>query len=123
MDHSEIQTYTPQSLPVVPPGMTVAYTAQGVPVYVPQGGQAPAPVVVQMPTAPVPAWLRNALLAAVGLLILATPLTVILVVAGPAIAATGQGIAYGGIGIAVSVVAVAAAIKSLRETPKTSKKK
>ncbi|MEU8437819.1 hypothetical protein AB0F18_33975 [Streptomyces sp. NPDC029216] len=109
--------YTPQYLPAaVPPGMTVGYTPQGQPVYIPANGQ--APVVVQMPTQPVPAWLRNGLLFAVGLLILCTPATVLLVVAAPAVAAMGQAIAYGGIGIGIGVIGVAAAIKALRETPR-----
>ncbi|WP_138899237.1 hypothetical protein [Streptomyces chryseus] len=110
--------YIPQQhIPAaVPPGMTVGYTAQGQPVYLPASG--PAPVVVQMPSAPVPAWLRNALIAAVGLLILCTPATVLLVVAAPAIAAMGQAIAYGGIGIGIGVIGVAAAIKELRVTPR-----
>lgn len=120
MQNPEIQHYSPQPI-AIPPGMTVAYTPQGQPVYIPQTPQ--APVVVQMPTQPVPAWLRNGLLFAVGLLILSTPATVLLVVAAPAIAATGQAVAYGGIGIGIGVVGVAAAIKSLRETPRLPKKK
>ncbi len=124
MNHSEIQPYasaapmppaSPAPLPAVPPGMTVAYTAQGQPVYV-QQAQAPQ-IVVQMPSTPIPPWLRNALLASVGLLILCTPATVLLVVAAPALMATGQALAYGGIGIGIAVIGVAAAIKSLRETP------
>ncbi|MFG3216066.1 hypothetical protein [Streptomyces tendae] len=121
MNNQEIQHYAPQPLPVVPPGMTVAYTPQGQPVYIPQTQQ--PPVVVQMPTQPIPAWLRNGLIASVGLLILCTPATVLLVVAAPAIAATGQAVAYGGIGIGIGVIGVAAAIKSLRETPRPAKKK
>lgn len=117
----EPQPYTPQPLPVIPPNMTVAYTAQGVPVYVPQQ-PAPAPVVVQMPNQPLPAWLRNFLVAAVGLLILCTPATVLLVVAVPAIEAIGQSLAWGGVGIGIAVIGVAAAIKALRETPKPPKK-
>jgi hypothetical protein len=118
---SEIQPYQPQPLPAIPPGVTVAYTPQGQPVYIPQTAQ--PPVVVQLPTQPVPAWIRNALLLAVGLLILCTPATVLLVVAAPAVAAMGQALAYGGIGIGVGVIGVAAAIKALRETPAPPKKK
>ncbi|MDK1477018.1 hypothetical protein QNO07_27100 [Streptomyces sp. 549] len=118
---NEIQHYSPQPLPVVPPGMTVAYTAQGQPVYIPQTQQ--PSVVVQMPSQPVPAWLRNGLIAAVGLLILCTPATVLLVVAAPAVVAMGQGLAYSGIGVGIGVIGVAAAIKSLRETPRPAKKK
>ncbi|WP_326813306.1 hypothetical protein [Streptomyces scopuliridis] len=117
---SEIQPYTPQPL-AVPPGMAVAYTPQGEPVYIPQTAQ--PPVIVQMPTQPVPAWIRNGLLLAVGLLILCTPATVLLVVAAPAVAAMGQAIAYGGIGIGIGVIGVAAGIKALRETPRPPKKK
>lgn len=121
MDNQQIQPYTPEPLPAVPPGMAVAYTSQGQPVYVPQTPQ--QPIVVQMPTQPVPAWLRNGLLFSVGLLILCTPATVLLVVAAPAIAATGQAVAYGGLGIGAGVIGIAAAIKSLRETPRPPKKK
>ncbi|MEW1804696.1 hypothetical protein AB0428_33360 [Streptomyces virginiae] len=110
--------YIPQQLPAaVPPGVTIGYTPQGQPVYIPQTAQ--APVVVQMPTQPIPAWLRNGLIAAVGLVILCTPATVLLVVAAPAIAAMGQAIAYGGIGIGIGVIGVAAAIKELRVTPRS----
>ncbi|MFJ8677720.1 hypothetical protein [Streptomyces sp. NPDC093589] len=120
---TEIQHYASQPLPAVPPGMTVAYTAQGQPVYVHQQ-QPQQPVIVQMPATsqPVPAWLRNGLLLAVGLLILCTPATVLLVVAAPAVAATGQAVAYGGIGIGIGVIGVAAAIRTLRETPRQAKK-
>ncbi|MGW1931124.1 hypothetical protein [Streptomyces sp. NPDC001919] len=114
------QPYSPTPLPQVPPGMTVAYTAEGQPVYIP--AQAPQqPVIVQMPTQPIPAWLRNGLIAAVGLVILCTPATVLLVVAAPAVAAMGQAVAYGGIGIGIGVIGVAAGIKALRETPKPAK--
>jgi hypothetical protein len=116
---SNLQHYTPQPLPVIPPGVSVAYTAQGQPVYLPQAAQ--APVVVQMPTQPIPAWLRNGLLMAVGLLILCTPATVLLVVAAPALEATGEAVGYCGIGVAVGVIGVAAGIKALRETPKQPK--
>ncbi|MGW6708084.1 hypothetical protein ACWGDE_24770 [Streptomyces sp. NPDC054956] len=109
--------YTSGPFPAIPPGVTVGYTPQGQPVYLPQTG-AQAPIVVQMPTQPVPAWIRNGLLVAVGLLILCTPATVLLVVAAPAIAAMGQAIAYGGIGIGIAVIGVAAAIKELRVTPR-----
>lgn len=121
---SEIQpyTHTPQPVPVqqhvpaaIPPGVTVGYTPQGQPVYVQTQQQ---PVVVQMPSQPIPAWLRNGLLFAVGLLILCTPATVLLVAAAPAIAATGQAVAYGGLGIGAGVIGVAAGIKALRETPR-----
>lgn len=122
MTTHEMQPYSPQPQPVIPPGMTVAYTPQGQPVYVPQTGQQP-PVIVQMPTSPIPSWLRNAVLAAVGLLILCTPATVLLVVAAPAVAAMGQALAYGGIGIGVGVIGVAAGIKALRETPRPPKPK
>ncbi|WP_435060322.1 hypothetical protein [Streptomyces sp. bgisy060] len=115
----DIQPYVPQPLPSIPPGVTVAYTAEGQPVYVP--AQGPQPVIVQMPTQPIPAWLRNGLLVAVGLVILCTPATVLLVVAAPAVAAMGQAVAYGGIGIGVGVIGVAAGIKALRETPKPAK--
>ncbi|MFI7360315.1 hypothetical protein ACIBTP_41220 [Streptomyces avidinii] len=114
---NEIQHVAPQPLPVIPPGMTVGYTAQGQPVYIP-AATAPAPVIVQMPTQPIPAWLRNGLIAAVGLVILCTPATVLLVVAAPAVAAMGQALAYGGIGIGIGVIGVAAGIKALRETPR-----
>ncbi|MFF5914301.1 hypothetical protein ACFY8R_11680 [Micrococcus luteus] len=119
--NQEIQHYTPQPLPAVPPGMTIGYTAEGQPVYVP--ATAPAPVIVQMPSQPIPSWLRNGLIAAVGLVILCTPATVILIAAAPAIAAMGQALAYGGIGIGIGVIGVAAAIKSLRETPRPAKPK
>lgn len=119
-DYSQIQPYSPQPIEV-PAGMTVGYTAQGQPVYLPAAG-AQAPIVVQMPTAPVPAWIRNGLLVAVGLLILCTPATVLLVVAAPAIAAMGQAIAYGGIGIGIGVIGVAAAIKELRVTPRAPRR-
>ena len=75
-----------------------------------------------MPSKPVPDWLRNLLVFAVGLLILCTPATVLLVVAAPAVMALGQGIAYSGIGIGIGVIGVAAAIKALRETPRAKKK-
>lgn len=121
MNDYEIQPYSPQPLPAqIPPGVTVAYTPQGQPVYVPQSAQ--PPVVVQMPSKPVPDWLRNLLVFAVGLLILCTPATVLLVVAAPAVMALGQGIAYSGIGIGIGVIGVAAAIKALRETPRAKKK-
>ncbi len=120
MTHSEIQPYQPTPLPAVPPGMAVAYTPQGQPVYIPQTAQ--PPVVVQMPSQPIPAWLRNLLVFAVGLLILCTPATVLLVVAAPALMAMGQGLAYSGIGIGIGVIGVAAAIKALRETPAPKKK-
>ncbi|WP_331718149.1 hypothetical protein OG985_50345 (plasmid) [Streptomyces sp. NBC_00289] len=130
MNHNEIQHFEPQPLPVIPPGMTVAYTVQGQPVYVPQQQAQPQPVIVQMPSQPIPTWLRNGLIASVGLLILCTPAAVLLVVAAPAIAATGvavagagQAIAYSGIGVGIGVIGVAAAIKSLRETPRAAKKK
>lgn len=107
----------PQTLAsAVPPGTTIAWTAQGQPIYVPQ--QQPQVLLVQQPSTGLPDWVRNLLIVAVGLLILCTPLTVLLVVAAPAIAATGQAVAYGGLGIAVAVIGVAAAIKSLRETPR-----
>ncbi|MEU3078528.1 hypothetical protein [Streptomyces laurentii] len=115
----EMQPFIPQQLPAIPPGATVAYTAEGQPVYLP--AQAQAPVIVQMPTQPIPAWLRNGLLAAVGLVIVCTPATVLLVVAAPAVAAMGQALAYGGIGIGIGVIGVAAGIKALRETPKPAK--
>ncbi|MFJ2884296.1 hypothetical protein [Streptomyces sp. NPDC087272] len=118
-EHHDLQPFIPQQLPAIPPGATVAYTPQGQPVYLPQTGQ--APVVVQMPTQPIPAWLRNGLLMAVGLLILCTPATVLLVVAAPAVLAMGQSLAYGGIGIGIGVIAVAAGIKALRETPRRPK--
>lgn len=118
---NEIQHYSPQPIPapMVPPGMTVAYTPQGQPVYVPQ--QQTQPVFVQMPTQPIPAWLRNFLIFGVGLLILCTPAVVVLVVAAPALMAVGQGLAYGGLGIGVGVIGLAAAIKALRETPAPKK--
>ncbi|MGW8768697.1 hypothetical protein ACWGN5_40230 [Streptomyces sp. NPDC055815] len=117
---NDMQPYTPTPLPAaIPPGMTVAYTPQGQPVYIPTQGQ--PPVIVQMPTQPIPPWLRNGLLVAVGLVILCTPATVLLVVAAPAVAAMGQAVAYGGIGIGVGVIGVAAGIKALRETPKQPK--
>ncbi|MEU1503069.1 hypothetical protein [Streptomyces sp. NPDC005732] len=126
----EIQTYQPQPLPAIPPGMAVAYTPQGQPVYVPQQQAYPQPVVVQMPSQPIPPWLRNMCVFAVGLLILCTPAAVLLVVAAPAIAATGvavagagQAVAYSGIGVGIGVIGVAAAIKSLRETPAAPKRK
>ncbi|MFF8697352.1 hypothetical protein ACF08W_34650 [Streptomyces sp. NPDC015144] len=121
---SDLQPFIPHQTPApmeVPPGVMVAYTPQGQPVYVPQTAQ--PPVVVQMPTTPIPPWLRNALLVAVGLLILCTPATVLLVVAAPAVLAMGQSLAYGGIGIGIGVIAVAAGIKALRETPKQHKPK
>lgn len=118
---NEIQHYTPQPLPAIPPGMTVGYTAQGQPVYVPQQPQ-PQPVVVQMPSQPLPAWIRNLLALSVGLVILCTPATVLLVVAAPAIEAMGQALAFSGIGIAVGVVGIAGAIRSVRETPRQAKK-
>jgi len=119
---SEIQHYAPQPFPAIPAGVTVAYTPQGQPVYIPQQPPVQQPaVVVQMPSQPIPAWLRNGLLVAVGLLILCTPATVLLIVAAPAIAATGQAVAYGGIGIGVGVIGVAAGIKALRETPRPPK--
>ncbi|MER7659813.1 hypothetical protein [Streptomyces albidoflavus] len=120
---NEIQHFEPQPMPVVPPGMTIAYTAQGQPVYVPQQQAQPQPVIVQMPSQPIPTWLRNGLIASVGLLILCTPATVLLVVAAPAVMAMGQGLAYSGIGVGIGVIGVAAAIKSLRETPRPAKKK
>ncbi|MGW1365050.1 hypothetical protein ACWCQP_47690 [Streptomyces chartreusis] len=119
----EIQPYSPQPLPAIPPGMTVAYTPQGQPVYIPQQQAQPQPVFVQMPTTPIPAWLRNLLIFGVGMLILCTPVTVVLVVAAPAVMAMGQGLAYSGIGIGIGVIGVAAAIKALRETPRPAKKK
>ncbi|EFL04322.1 predicted protein [Streptomyces sp. SPB78] len=124
MSHS-VEPYRPAPLPepVIPPGALVGYTPQGQPVYLPPQAQAPQPVYVQVPTSPIPAWLRNALVAGVGLLVVCTPLVVVLVVAAPAMAAMGQGIAYGGLGIGAGVIGIAAAIKSLRETPKPSKKK
>jgi cytochrome c biogenesis factor len=117
---SEIRPYIPAQAPapIVPPGVTVAYTAQGQPVYLPQQQAPMAPIVVQMPTQPIPAWLRNALIGAVGLLVVCTPATVLLVVAAPALAAIGQMLAFSGVGVAIAVVGVAAAIKALRETPK-----
>lgn len=118
-EYHEIQPYQPQPLPAVPPGMTVAYTPQGQPVYVPQ---APQPMVVQMPSQPIPAWLRNFLIFGVGLLILCVPSVAILVVAAPAVMAMGQGLAFSGIGIGIGVIGVAAAIKSLRETPRAPRK-
>lgn len=118
----ELQPYIPQQLPAVPPGAVVAYTPQGQPVYIPQQ-QAQQPVIVQMPTQPIPAWLRNLLIAAVGLLILCTPAVVLLVVAAPALMAMGQALAYSGIGVGIGVIGVAAAIKALRETPRPAKKK
>ncbi|MER8237433.1 hypothetical protein [Streptomyces sp. NPDC094049] len=116
-----MQPFIPQQLPAIPPGATVAYTADGQPIYLPAQHHGPAPIVVQMPAQPVPAWLRNGLLAAVGLVIICTPATVLLVVAAPAVAALGQALAYGGIGIAVASIAVAAGIKALRETPAPAK--
>ncbi|MFJ2774906.1 hypothetical protein [Streptomyces sp. NPDC087300] len=121
MTNHELQPVIPQQLPAVPPGMTIAYTPQGQPVYIPQ--QQAAPVIVPMPTQPIPAWLRNVLIGAVALLILCTPATVLLVVAAPALVAVGQGLAYSGIGIGIGVIGVAAAIKALRETPKPTKRK
>ncbi|MEU9523709.1 hypothetical protein [Streptomyces sp. NPDC048224] len=121
MNEHEIQPYIPQQLPAIPPGATVAYTPQGQPVYLPQSPQ--PPVVVQMPTQPIPSWLRNGLLMAVGLLILCTPATVLLVVAAPAVMAMGQGLAYSGIGVGIGVIGVAAGIKALRETPRPKRKK
>ncbi|MEU3084692.1 hypothetical protein ABZ697_30875 [Streptomyces albidoflavus] len=120
----EPTAYTPTPLPQVPPGTTVAYLADGTPVYVPAAtlaAQQQAPLVIQAPTEPIPTWLRNGLLAAVGVLVLCTPAAVLLIVAGPALVATGQAVAYGGIGIGVSVIGVAAAIKSLRETPRQAR--
>ncbi|MGW1675680.1 hypothetical protein [Streptomyces sp. NPDC002324] len=122
MDNHEIQPYSPTPLPAIPPGMTVAYTAQGQPVYIPQQ-QAAQPVFVQMPSTPIPAWLRNMCIFGVGLLILCVPAVTILVVAAPAVMAMGQGLAYSGIGIGIGVIGVAAAIKALRETPAPAKKK
>ncbi|MFH8797681.1 hypothetical protein [Streptomyces sp. NPDC017941] len=121
MTSYEIESCQPTPLPAVPPGMVVAYTPQGQPVYVPQ--QQAAPVVVPMPSQPIPSWLRNGLLAAVGLVVLCTPATVLLVVAAPAVMAMGEGLAYGGIGVGIGVIGVAAAIKALRETPAPPKKK
>lgn len=121
--NDEIQSYSPIPLPVIPPGMTVAYTAQGQPVYIPQQQAHPQPVFVQMPSTPIPAWLRNMCIFSVGLLILCVPAVVVLVVAAPAVMAMGQGLAYSGIGIGIGVIGVAAAIKSLRETPATPRKK
>lgn len=117
------EIYQPTYLPQVPAGAQVGYDQSGRPVYLAPQQQAPAPVYVQMPAAsePIPAWIRNGLLVAVGLLILCTPATVLLVVAGPALEATGEGIAYGGIGIGIAAIAIAAGIKALRETPKTAK--
>jgi hypothetical protein len=117
------------NLPAIPPGATVVYDQTGHPYYLPANQpvmgppvmnypQAQAPIVVQMPSQPVPPWLRNAMIAAVGILILSTPAVVLLVVAAPALAAAGQAVAYGGIGIGIGVIGVAAAIKALRETPK-----
>ncbi|MEU3084747.1 hypothetical protein ABZ697_31155 [Streptomyces albidoflavus] len=117
----EPTAYTPIPLAQVPPGTTVAYLADGTPVYVPAAtlaAQQQTPLVIQAPTEPIPSWLRNGLIAAVGVVILCTPAAVLLIVAGPALVATGQAVAYGGIGIGVSVIGVAAAIKSLRETPR-----
>jgi hypothetical protein len=117
---TDLQHYNPQPL-AVPPGMSIAYTPQGQPVYIPQTPQ--PPVVVPMPSQPIPSWLRNGLIASVGLLILCTPATVLLVVAAPAVMAVGQSIAYSGIGIGIGVIGVAAAIKALRETPKPKSRK
>ncbi|MGQ4517400.1 hypothetical protein [Streptomyces sp. DW26H14] len=122
-DNHQIQPYTPQPLPVIPPGMTVAYTPQGQPVYIPQQQAMPQPVYIQAPSQALPAWLRNLLITAVGLLILCTPITVIVIVLAPALMAMGQALAYGGIGIGIGVIGVAAAIKALRETPAAPKKK
>lgn len=119
MENHEIQPYTPQPI-AIPPGMTVAYTPQGQPVYIPQ--QQAQPMVVQMPSQPIPAWLRNFLILGVGLIILCVPGVAVLVVAAPAVMAMGQGLAYSGIGIGIGVIGVAAAIKSLRETPRAAKK-
>ncbi|MDX2695931.1 hypothetical protein [Streptomyces ipomoeae] len=121
--NDEIQHYSPTPLPAIPPGMTVGYTASGQPVYIPQQQAHPQPVIVQMPSTPIPAWLRNMCVFGVGLLILCTPATVLLVVAAPAVMAMGQGLAYSGIGIGIGVIGVAAAIKALRETPAAPKKK
>ncbi|MFF4709737.1 hypothetical protein [Streptomyces sp. NPDC001297] len=121
--NEQIQPYQPTPLPVVPPGMAVAYTPQGQPVYIPQQQAAPQPVIVQMPSQPLPAWIRNLLALAVGMVILCTPAAVLLVFAAPAVMAMGEGLAYGGIGIGIGVIGVAAAIKALRETPAAKKTK
>lgn len=116
---NEPTTYRPTPLPQIPVGASVVYDQSGTPVYLPP--QQSAPIVIQMPapaSAPIPAWIRNALLCAVGLVIVCTPATVLLVVAAPALEATGQAVAWSGIGIAAGVIGIAAAIKSLRETPK-----
>lgn len=121
-ENYEIQSYTPQPLPVIPPGMTLAYTAQGQPVYIPQQQPMPQPVYIQAPSPAVPAWLRNFLIFGVGLIILCIPGVAVLLVVAPAVMAMGQALAYSGIGIGIGVIGVAAAIKSLRETPAPKKK-
>lgn len=123
MNEYEIQPYIPQQLPAIPPGATVAYTAQGQPVYIPQQQAMPQPVFVQAPSQTLPAWLRNFLIFGVGLIILCVPAVTVLLVVAPAVMALGQGLAYSGIGIGIGVIGVAAGIKALRETPRPAKKK
>lgn len=122
MDNHEIQPYIPQPI-AIPPGMTVAYTAQGQPVYIPQQQAMPQPVYVQPPSQALPDWLRNFLILGVGLIILCVPAVTVLLVVAPAVMAMGQALAYSGIGIGIGVIGVAAAIKSLRETPAAPRKK
>ncbi|MFD5455580.1 hypothetical protein [Streptomyces olivaceus] len=123
MNEYEIQPYIPQQLPAIPPGATVAYTAQGQPVYIPQQQAMPQPVFVQAPSQALPPWLRNFLIFGVGLIILCVPAVTVLLVVAPAVMALGQGLAYSGIGIGIGVIGVAAGIKALRETPRPAKKK
>ena len=86
MDNHEIQPYIPQPI-AIPPGMTVAYTAQGQPVYIPQQQAMPQPVYVQPPSQALPDWLRNFLILGVGLIILCVPAVTVLLVVAPAVMA------------------------------------